>query len=104
MSDLVPTGDIERIVGARRHQDKHYGRAVSSEQTVYILHSKECLDSDVDLRDCLFSIALDRGISPNRWADFEDVPVELWVSAGDGRLVPMRKLPWTARGWEDAAQ
>lgn len=91
MSDLVPTADIERIVGAGRHPTAHLGRAVSSEQTFYILHSRECKDSGRDLRDCPFSIALDRGVSPARWTDFEDVPVELWVSAASKRLVPMRR-------------
>lgn len=92
MSDLVPAEDIERIVGANRHAESHYGRAVSAEQKVYILHSQECKDSGVDLRECPFSIALDRGIPLDRWADFEDMPVELWVSAATGRLIPMRRL------------
>jgi hypothetical protein len=92
MSDIVPAADIERIVGASRHHAAHYGRAVSTEQTVYILHSKDCLDSGIDLRECLFSVALDNGISMDRWAEFEDTPVELWVSTADGRLVPMRRL------------
>jgi hypothetical protein len=51
MSDLVPAEDIERIVGAPRHYQAHYGCAVSSEQTVYILHSKRCLGSGIDLRE-----------------------------------------------------
>jgi hypothetical protein len=33
-----------------------------NEQTVYILHSRECLTSGIDLRDCRFSLALDRQI------------------------------------------
>lgn len=93
MSDLVNASDIERILGASRHRQAHLGRAVSAEQTVYILHSQECKNSGIDLRECPFSVALDLGISPNRWADFEDVPVELWVSAATGQLVPMRRLP-----------
>ena len=62
MSNLVPPSEIEGIVGAHRHAVSHFGRAVSSEQTVYILHSRECVDSGVDLRDCPFSVALDKGI------------------------------------------
>ena len=92
MTDLVPTEDIERIVGVARRQTVHCGRAVSAEQRVYILHSKDCLDSGIDLRKCPFSLALDLGISLHRWAKFEDLPVELWVSAATGRLVPMRRL------------
>ena len=38
MSDLVNPADIERIVGVQRHPKRHYARAVSAEQTVYILH------------------------------------------------------------------
>lgn len=62
MSDLVPTADIERIVGIERHQTAHYARAVSAEETVYILHSHDCKNSGIDLRECRYSIALDRGI------------------------------------------
>ena len=91
MSDLVPPDKIEQIVGARRHRTAHIVRAVSSEQTVYILHSQKCLDDclirGVDLRDCVFSLALDRGIEPERWAGREDRPfvAGLW----QGRLVPL---------------
>jgi len=89
MSEIVAPEIIEYIVGVRRHPEKHYGRAVSDEETCYILHSQECKDGGIDLRACPFSIALDRGISRNRWADFQDMPVELWISMG--RLVPIRK-------------
>jgi hypothetical protein len=88
MSDLVPAEDIERIVGVSRHYHVHYGRAISSEQTVYILHSKRCRDSGIDLRECQFSVALDRGINMEAWLDLQDVPVALGV--WDGRLVPLR--------------
>jgi hypothetical protein len=54
MSALVPATDIERIVGVDRHATDHWGRAVSAEQTVYILHAAECLASGIDLRDCNF--------------------------------------------------
>lgn len=84
MSDLVDSAQIEQIVGVPRHRTEHWARAVSTEQTVYILHSRECLTSGVDLRECLFSRALDKGIDVGRWV--EDVPVHVHVNAG--RLVP----------------
>ena len=84
MSDLVDSTQIESIVGVPRHRTQHWARAVSAEQTVYILHSQECVTSGVDLRECLFSRALDRGINASRWA--EDVPVHVHVKAG--RLIP----------------
>lgn len=83
MSDLVDRDDIERIVGAERHLSEHYGRAVSAVQTVYVLHSVECLDSGRDLRACVFSRALDRGINPDEWT--QDQAVRLTII--DGRLV-----------------
>jgi hypothetical protein len=88
MSNLVPTEDIERIVGTARHRKVHYGRASSREQVVYILHSKECLTSGIDLRGCRFSMALDRGIDERRWTGYEDVPVALGVWNDD--LVPLK--------------
>lgn len=87
MSDLVPTADIERIVGMPRHRQIHYGRAVSSEKTVYILHSQECLDSGIDVRDCEFSLALDEGIELHHWTNREDTPVELNIL--NGCLIPL---------------
>lgn len=85
MSYLVPSADIERIVGVRRHPTEHYARAVSVEETVYILHSRECLETGIDFRECRYSRALDEGIDIDRWA--EDVPVIVLVE--DGRLVPV---------------
>jgi hypothetical protein len=92
MTDLVPTEDIERIVGVERHQTAHYGRAVSAEQTVYILHSHDCKNSGTDLRECRYSTALDRGILMAQWAEHQDVPVKLWVDGGSERLVPLDTL------------
>ena len=85
MSDLVPADRIETIVGARRHLIDHIGRAVSAEDTVYILHSHACKDSGIDLRDCAFSLALDDGIDPDEWE--QDVATALAIT-DDGRLVP----------------
>lgn len=62
MSELVPTDQIEEIVGVKRHPNSHYGRAVTATQTFYILHSQACVDSTPDLRECPFSTAMDRGI------------------------------------------
>lgn len=84
MTNLVPADQIERIVGVARDPIDHWARAVSAEQTVYILHSQQCKDSTPDLRDCPFSLALDDGIEIADWV--EDEPVI--VSVEDGRLVP----------------
>lgn len=89
MSDLVAAEHIEQIVGVSRHPTDHIGRAVSVEQTVYILHSHECRDSGIDLRRCRFSLALDRGIDVEQWT--EDVPLRLAVV--DGWLVPAAVSP-----------
>jgi hypothetical protein len=86
MSEIVPSDQIEQIVGAQRHRSVHLGRAVSSEQTVYILHSVECRASGIDLRECKFSIALDNDIDLTVWAAYLDRPVLLMI--WDGFLVP----------------
>ena len=88
MSDLVNAADIECIVGIERHPIRHYARAVSAEQTVYILHSQECLSLYLDLRDCPWSLALDRGIDEYDWSDREDMAV--LVRLRNGRLIPDR--------------
>ena len=88
MSEIVPVEEIEKIVGVKRHRQAHYARAVSAEQTVYILHSQGCLDSGIDLRDCRFSVALDLGIHEGDWSDMEDRVVMLGV--WHDRLVPLQ--------------
>lgn len=90
MTDLVPPEDIERIVGMRRHETMHIGRANSDEETVYILHSKQCKTSGIDLRDCQLSLALDLGIERPSWVGYEDRPVALGVIKD--RLVPLVDL------------
>ena len=87
MSALVPADRVEQIVGVGRHRQAHYGRAVSAEQTVYILHSQRCLDTVDDLRNCRFSRALDGGIDRQSWAGYEDQAVALGV--WQERLVPL---------------
>jgi len=95
VADLVPGSEIEAIVGARRDERQHLGRAVSAEETVYILHSEQCRQlhdaGTRDMRECLFSLALDRGIDPADWAGMEDRPVVL--RARGGRLTPATALP-----------
>lgn len=91
MSDLVNPQSIESIVGVKRHANDHYGRAVAAEHTVYILHSQECRDTTPDLRECPYSIALDRGITDRMpwasWRRVPDRPVRLHINY-DGWLVP----------------
>lgn len=82
----MPADRITEIVGAVRHATRHIGRAVSAERVVYILHSHRCLSSGIDLRQCKYSIALDRGIDTDEWT--EDVPLPLAIVAS--RLVPAR--------------
>lgn len=92
MSALAPTDRIEQIVGVTRHAVEHFARAVSAEQTVYVLHSQACLDSGIDLRDCPFSVALDRGIEHHipwsGWRRVQNQPVKVEVFRG--YLVPER--------------
>jgi hypothetical protein len=88
VTELVDPTEIEQIVGAKRHRVQHLARAVSAEETLYILHSHECKDSGVDLRECPYSIALDLGIDLHRWwRDREDQTVALAIMSG--RLVPL---------------
>jgi hypothetical protein len=75
MTKLVK--DIEAIVGVRRHVSEHIGRAISAEQTVYIVHSRECIESGIDLRQCPFSVALDDYGIAEEWEGWEDKPVVL---------------------------
>ncbi|ATN90875.1 hypothetical protein SEA_LYSIDIOUS_70 [Gordonia phage Lysidious] len=91
MTDLVPAADIERIVGTPRHDTKHLARAVSATQTVFILHSRECIDSGIDLRRCRYSRALDHGIQEGLWSRHCDTPVEIRIR--DTHLVPAQNLP-----------
>lgn len=90
MSRLEPAETIERAVGAKRHPTEHLGRAVSSEQRVYVLHSAECVASGIDLRACDYSLALDLGIDTANWADAEDRPVVLRIDPVWEDLLPAR--------------
>lgn len=88
MTNLVDPSQCESIVGAPRHVTRHLGRAVSSEQTVYILHSHLCKASGKDLRDCNYSHELDRGINEYDWDGWEDKPVVLGFNRTG--LIPVR--------------
>ena len=94
MSRLEPAETIEQTVGATRHATEHIGRAVSWEKCVYVLHSAACIEAHAadgtDLRDCLFSLALDEGIDLDIWYEFQDVPVILGVDEECGDLAPLR--------------
>lgn len=88
MTNLVDPEDVARIVGVGRHLTAHFGRAVSAEQVIYILHSHECLASGRDLRECPYSLALDVGAPVDVWEGFEDRPVELAITNHCGQLIP----------------
>lgn len=88
MTEIVPAEDIERIVGIERHRTRHYARAVSAEQMVYVLHSQACLDRGRDLRECFFSLALDNGIDMDIWGEHQDKPVRVTITQSQ-RLVPV---------------
>lgn len=90
MSRVEAADRIEGIVGAHRHDSLHIGRAVSAEQRVYVLHSRECAARGIDLRQCEFSIALDEGIDLSLWEDYQDRPVELGIDDKCLDLVPLR--------------
>lgn len=94
MTRLESADRIEGIVGALRHPSRHTGRAVSVEQRVYILHSQDCLDSGIDLRECPFSVALDEGIDIDEWQGTEDRAVYILRDPRVGDLVP------EVAGWE----
>lgn len=89
MTRRVDSDKIEGIVGIARYPNTHVARAVSSEQTVYILHSQKCLDMETagvrDLRACPYSQALDLGVDADEWPQDEPVRVAIeW-----GYLVPV---------------
>lgn len=91
MTTLVKPDEIETIVDAERDHLRHLGRAISDEETVYILHSQRCRDSGKDLRDCPFSRALDLGIDRRIWTGWEDIPVVLGITTHG--LTPLREHP-----------
>lgn len=101
MTEHVDPEKIENIVGAERHPTRHLGRAVTTEQVVYILHSALCKAKRDDLRECSYSRALDLGIALRRWAGHEDRAVVLGLDR-DG-LVPLRDAPYPPTEGDDRA-
>lgn len=85
MSELVPREDIVNHVGRERHPNDHYGRWNTNEGRIYILHSYECVTKGEDLRQCEYSLALDKG--PRRFEGHKDTPVKLAINS-NGRLIP----------------
>ena len=88
MSRLEDSKDIEKIVGAKRHGIDHIGRAVSAEKRIYVLHSKECVSTGIDVRECLYSVASDLGLDLELWEDQQDAPVRLEICPDEGDLLP----------------
>lgn len=95
MSEAVDPTEIEGVVGVARHATDHFVRAVSAEQTVYILHSEKCRAMFADLRECPFSVALDRGIEHptpwGPWSRLQNRPVRVQIV--DGFLMPALAHP-----------
>jgi hypothetical protein len=92
MTQLESTATIEATVGVRRHPTRHIARVVTAEDRVYILHSDRCLNSransTTDLRDCMYSKALDRGLIASHWQDDLDRAVVVIIDILTGRLEP----------------
>ena len=88
MSRIESATTIEKTVGAKRHQIDHLARAVSVDQRVYILHSQDCLDCGIDLRECEYSQALDLGIDMDIWEQYQDEPVVLSICPEGLDLLP----------------
>lgn len=90
MTQLVNPSEIESIVGAHRQVVAHVGRWITDIDTVFIMHSHHCLDRKIDLRECEYSTALDRGLDPDKWLGKMDVAVFLDVR--DEELIPLGKV------------
>lgn len=92
MTRLESADKIERIVGAKRHDTLHVAHAISAEQRVYILHSRECVEQITsrgsDLRACPFSRALDNGIEMDEWDHWQDRPVVVRIAPEYEDLTP----------------
>jgi len=84
VSEIVSSDRVEDIVGATRHETEHIGRAVSTDQMVYILHSVECKAWSSDLRECPFSRALDNGVDIREWT----LDAATLLAVHDGHLSP----------------
>ena len=74
MTDIVPSEDIERLVGVKRRADAHCGRVLFDQGRFVILHSQGCLNATADLTECAYSVALDVAIACGD--TFEQWPVD----------------------------
>lgn len=96
MTDLVDPSEIEEIVGIERHATKHYGRLVRQNGSwrLFILHSQRCVETHEDLRLCVYSQALDKGVV-DFWA--ADAATHLDITE-EGFLTqhkyPIHKMLW----------
>ncbi|MDQ1113971.1 hypothetical protein QE418_003419 [Microbacterium testaceum] len=88
MSEIQDSDVVEATVGTERREDEHLGRAVTAEERMYVLHSRQCIESGIDVRACAFSAALDRGIDERVWRDHMDTPVVLAIGGALGDLEP----------------
>lgn len=88
MTRVIRANFVESIVGVMRHETKHFGRAVSAEGVMYILHSCECVRTGIDPRECAYSVALDLSIDPRLWAHQQDCVVVLAICPDEGDLIP----------------
>lgn len=87
MSELADPKRIEAVVGVKR-ASVHVARIVTTEERLYILHSHACVVQRRDLRECPYSLALDKGIDPEVWVGHHDVPICITIGF-DGRLRPI---------------
>ncbi len=82
MTENVDPAIIEAAVGAKRHPRQHVGRYDDKGKTFFILHSEECLGATSDLRNCDFSLALDRTNQSMGSIAPANVPYHLAVERG----------------------
>lgn len=97
MTELIDPSEVERLVGAYRHPTDHLCRADSFHEATYLLHSKACLDSGIDLRTCEYALAQGNGIDTDVWDGRMDAPV--LVAIVDARLVPLKRVPGITDEW-----
>ena len=86
MTRTVPADQIEAIVGAKRDPHRHIVRAILGKNLdggVFILHSADCLATGRPLTECPYSLALDRGMSLQRWVGFFNQPVYVRLIQSD---------------------
>jgi len=90
MAEKMTPEDVDRVFSSRgvnRHTNVHVAIALSEDQTVYVLHSKKCLERTGGRFDCEFTDALQWGIEVDDWV--EDVPLVCVVNPLSGLLDPV---------------